>query len=312
MLAYHKPVMLSTVIDYLRPCKGGVILDCTLGTGGHALEIVKRIGANGTLIGIDRDADALYVAEKRLAVAKAHVILKKGNFADLEVILRELGIPVVDGVLFDLGVGSHQLDNPERGFSFRYNAVLDMRMDKDQSLTAKEVVNSFPESRLAEILWNYGEERWGKQIAKLIVERRERKPIETTWDLVDVVLAAVPPRAISNKKIHPASRVFLALRSFVNRERESLQAGLDAAIHMLEKGGIICVLSYQSLEDRVVKQTYRRYAGKCVCPPDLPVCVCAAERSVRILTKKPVTPSEEEIREHPEARSAKLRVAEKL
>jgi 16S rRNA (cytosine1402-N4)-methyltransferase len=235
----------------------------------------------------------------------------KGNFADLQAIVRNLNIHEVNGVLLDLGVSSHQLDAAERGFSFKADAPLDMRMDRTQRVTAREVVNSFSERHLNEIIRDYGEERWAKRIAQFIVDRRLRKPINTTGELIDVIMAAMPAAA-RPRDIHPATRTFQALRIAVNRELESLQAGLKAAIELLATDGRIVVLSWHSLEDRVVKDTLQQYAGKCVCPPGLPICACGAERELETLTKRPVTASPAEIASNPRARSAKLRAAKKL
>lgn len=308
---FHTPVMLAEVLDFLRPESNETFIDCTVGGGGHALEIIKRILPNGKLIGIDRDEEALRAAAEYLSEYSANLILEKGNFADLEAIAERNSIKAVDGVLLDLGVSSHQLESPERGFSFRYDAQLDMRMDKDQDVTAMEMVNSLSERNLAQLIYEYGEERWARRIAKFIVDQRSRRPIRTTGELVEIILAAVPSGARS-ETIHPATRTFQALRIAVNRELESLQVGLNAAINLLAKGGRIVVLSYHSLEDRIVKQTFAKHAGRCVCPPGLPVCACGAEKEIEILTRRPVTPSEEEIRTNPRARSAKLRAARKL
>lgn len=305
-------MMLAEVLGFLEPKSGQVIVDGTVGGGGHALEIVKRILADGRLIGIDRDEAALREAAERLKPYSQNVIFEKGNFADLEAIAERLGIRAVDGVILDLGASSYQLERaPERGFSFRHDAPLDMRFDTSQGVTARELVNTLSEQELADLIRRFGEERWAKRIAEFIVERRRRKPIETTFELVDVILAAIPVGA-RPRTIHPATRTFQALRIGVNRELESLQAGLNAAIRLLAKGGRVCVLSYHSLEDRIVKNTFAKYAGRCVCPPALPTCVCGAERTLEILTRRPVTPTKEEIRANPRARSAKLRAAMKL
>jgi 16S rRNA (cytosine1402-N4)-methyltransferase len=311
MPEYHVPVMVDEVLSFLQPQSGQTVIDCTVGGGGHALEIVKRILPNGKLIGIDQDDAALSASRDVLKQYAGNVILEKGNFAELEEIARRLGIQSADGVVFDLGVSSHQLEAADRGFSFRRDAPLDMRMDPSQPVTARELVNSLPERRLAEIIREFGEERWAKRIAKFIVDRRSRKRIETTRELADIVRAAIPEGARS-EHVHPATRTFQALRIAVNRELEVLAAGLDQAIRLMGKGARICVLSYHSLEDRIVKNTFSRHAGKCVCPPGLPVCVCGAQKVVSILTRRPVTPSENEIRRNPRARSAKLRAAEKI
>ena len=308
MPEYHVPVMVEEVLSFLQPQSGQTFIDCTVGGGGHALEIVRRILPDGKLIGIDQDAAALVASREKLEQYAGNVILEKGNFADLEAIAGRLGIHSVDGVLFDLGVSSRQLEAAERGFSFRQDAPLDMRMDPSQAITARELVNSLPERRLTEIIRDFGEERWAKRIAKFIVDRR---PIETTRELADIILAAVPVGA-RTEHIHPATRTFQALRIAVNRELEVLEDGLKQAIRLLAKGGRIVALSYHSLEDRIVKDTFNRYAGKCSCPPGLPVCGCGAERIIKILTKRPVVPLEDEIRSNPRARSAKLRAAEKF
>jgi len=311
MPEYHVPVMVDEVLSFLQPQSGQTFIDCTVGGGGHALEIVKRILPDGKLIGIDQDVAALSASRDVLKQYAGNVILEKGNFAELEEIARRLGIQSADGVVFDLGVSSHQLEAAERGFSFRQDAPLDMRMDPSQPVTARELVNSLPERRLAEIIRDFGEERWAKRIAGFIVDRRSGKRIETTRELADIVRAAIPEGARS-EHVHPATRTFQALRIAVNRELEVLEAGLEQAIRLLGQGARVCVLSYHSLEDRIVKNTFSGHAGKCACPPGLPVCVCGAQKVVKILTRRPVTPSEDEIRRNPRARSAKLRAAEKI
>ena len=311
MPEYHVPVMVEEVLSFLQPQSGQTFIDCTVGGGGHASEIVRRILPDGKLIGIDQDVAALSASREVLKQYAGNVILEKGNFAELEAIAGRLGVQSVDGVLFDLGVSSHQLEAAERGFSFRHDAPLDMRMDPAQRVTAGELVNSLSERRLAELIRDFGEERWAKRIAKFIVERRARRPIETTLELADTVLAAVPAGARS-EHIHPATLTFLSLRIAVNRELEVLQAGLDQAIHLLAKGGRVCVLSYHSLEDRIVKDTFAKHAGRCACPPRLPVCTCGAEKVLKILTRRPMATSEDETRSNPRARSAKLRAAEKI
>jgi 16S rRNA (cytosine1402-N4)-methyltransferase len=310
MHEYHVPVMLAEILDYLEPRNGRTFVDCTVGGGGHALEIVRRIAPDGRLVGLDRDEEAISAASDKLREYSGNVILEKGNFADLSAIAEKLCIESVDGVLLDLGVSSHQLDSAERGFSFRHDAPLLMRMGSE-GITARELVNTLSEKKLAELMWKYGEERWAKRIAKFIVDRRARQPIETTSELVDVILAAVPTGA-RPETIHAATKVFMSLRVAVNCELEALQAGLDAAIRLLARGGRVCVLSYHSLEDRIAKEGFAKHAGRCVCPSALPVCVCGAEKTIRILTRRPAVPSEAEVRANPRARSAKLRVAEKI
>lgn len=308
---FHVPVMLEEVINILQPRPGQTFVDCTVGGAGHAKAIVERIIPGGKLIGIDRDADALRAAAELLSEYRQNVILEKSDFGNLEAVVSGLGLRSIDGILFDLGVSSHQLELAERGFSFRYNAPLDMRMDVTQPITAQELVNSLSERHLAEMIRKYGDEKWAKRIARSIVERRTIRPIETSLDLVEAILAAIPPGA-KGGRIHPATRTFQALRIAVNREFESLQAGLKAGIGLLVSGGRLCVLSYHSGEDRIVKDMFARYAGRCTCPPGLPMCSCGAEKIIKILTKRPVTPSEDEVRKNPRARSAKLRAAEKL
>ena len=311
MPEFHIPVMLREVLSFLQPQRGQTFVDCTIGGGGHAREIVKQLLPNGKLIGIDRDEEALKAASDYLNEFSENVILEKGNFADLGTIVQDMGISAVDGILLDLGVSSRQLESAERGFSFRYDAPLDMRMNRTEAVTARELVNSLSERRLAELIWRLGEERWAKRIAKLIVEGRARRPIETTSQLAAIVRSAIPAAA-RTRRIDAATRTFQAFRIAVNRELESLQAGLDAAVELLGQGGRACVLSYHSLEDRIVKESFVRYAGKCVCPRSMPVCVCGAEKRIKILTKRPIVASEEEVRANPRARSAKLRAAEKL
>ena len=311
MQEFHVPVMLAEVLHYLDPQSGETVIDGTVGGGGHAIEIAKRILPGGRLIGIDRDEEALDAASKRLSEFSGNVTLVKGDFGNLEAIARDLDIQAIDGALLDLGVSSHQLDTAERGFSFRQDAPLDMRMDRTQRLTAREIVNLYSERHLAEIIRDYGEERWAKRIAQFIIDRRTRKPIETTGELVEVILAAMPSGA-RPKDIHPATRTFMALRIATNRELESLRTGLEAAIGLLAGDGRIVVLSWHSLEDRIVKESFLRHSGRCTCPPGLPVCACGTEKELEILTKRPVTASPDEVAAHPPARSAKLRAAKKL
>jgi 16S rRNA (cytosine1402-N4)-methyltransferase len=308
---FHTPVMVEEVIHFLQPQAGQTFIDCTIGGGGHAKAILEKIVPNGKLLGIDRDAEALRFAAEYLKPYSENLILEKGDFANLKAIASKLGLTEVNGVFFDLGVSSHQLGVAERGFSFQQNAPLDMRMDVSQPVTARELVNSLSEHHLAQMLYEYGNERWAKRIARSIVERRTTRPIETTFDLVEAVLSAVPARTVRGR-MHPATRTFLALRIAVNREIESLRAGLEAAVDLLAQGGRLCVLAYHSGEDRVVKEVFARCTGKCVCPPTFPVCTCGARNVIKVLTKRPVTPSEEEVRKNPRARSARLRAAEKI
>jgi 16S rRNA (cytosine1402-N4)-methyltransferase len=308
MTEYHAPVMLKEVLEVLQPEAGATYIDCTVGGGGHSIEIAKRIVPGGLLIGIDRDDDALKAASLRLEEFKNSVILEKGNFENLGEIAERLGVTKARGILLDLGVSSHQLDVPERGFSFRQDALLDMRMDAGEALTAAELVNTLSERELSDLIWKYGEDRWARRIAKFIVKRR---PVRTTGELAETIKAAVPVGARA-ENIHPATRTFQALRIVVNRELESLQNGLESAIRLLESGGRICVLSYHSLEDRIVKETFLRFSGRCKCPPGLPICTCGAREIIHILTRRPISPTDAEVKANPRARSAKLRAAQKL
>lgn len=311
MTDYHTPVMVEQVLSYLQPHSGGVYVDCTVGGGGHALEIVKRILPDGRLLGLDRDEEALRAAAENLEEYSENVTLVKGNFSDVGAIAQGCGVQSSDGIFLDLGVSARQILVSERGFSILHDGPLDMRMDAEEPLTARDLVNSLSEGELADLIWKYGEERWAKRIAGFIVERRSERPIETTGELADIVAAAIPMSA-RPKKIHPATRTFMSLRLVVNHELESLEVGLQSAIGLLRSGGRVCVLSYHSLEDRIVKQSFSRHAGRCICPPGLPACLCDAKKTVSVLTRRPLVPSEDEVLSNTKARSAKLRVAEKI
>ncbi len=306
----HKPVLLKEVMEYLRPRADGTYVDCTVGSGGHAEAIVRTLGAKGRFVGIDRDAEILRFARERLAGARAEVHLIHGNYGDLRDLLGSLGLERVDGFLYDLGVSSYQLDEPERGFSYWQEGRLDMRMDRDQDITAWELVNELPEDELAWIIRTYGEERWASRIAAFIVRAREKAPINTTGELVEVIKAAIPAGA-RRKGPHPARRTFQALRIAVNRELDPIEGSLRQAEQLLTVGGRICVISFHSLEDRIVKRTFSDMAGRCECPPGLPECKCGARRRGRVLTRKPVLASVEDVGDNPRARSARLRVFEK-
>lgn len=308
---YHLPVLLNEVIRLFDPKPGQTYVDCTLGGGGHAKAILSRITPGGHLIGIDRDQDALDKVKPEFDEFSGSVSLVRGDFADLEQILKDLGISSVDGVLFDLGVSSHQLDAGERGFSFSVFAPLDMRMDQRQPRTAADLVNQLPEKELADLIYQNSDERWSRRIAKAIVERRQNSPILTTKDLAEIV-SSVIPRGAHPQKIHPATRTFQALRIAVNSEMEQIDRGFAAAVAALKPGGVVSIISYHSLEDRKAKQFLAVAAGRCQCPPGLPACVCGAQQVVKILTKKPVVPTPEEIEANPRSRSAKLRVAQKI
>jgi 16S rRNA (cytosine1402-N4)-methyltransferase len=307
----HTPVLLAEVTHYLSPHPGSIVVDATLGGGGHAAKVAAAIAPDGLLIGIDQDDAALAAAATTLRLGQQTRFLK-GNFGDLDRLLTDAKVPYVDGFLFDLGVSSPQLDFVERGFSYQANAPLDMRMDPSAGgITAADVVDSYQEADLARVIRDYGEERWASRIAAFIVAARARRPVATTFDLVDVIKAAVPAAARKDGP-HPARRTFQALRIEVNRELEVLEQALDAAVRWLVPGGRIVVISYHSLEDRVVKQTFAKLSQGCTCPPDLPVCVCGAKPVLRVLTRRAVTPSAEEVERNPRSRSAKLRAAEKV
>jgi len=305
------PVLLDEVIKYLNVLPDGIYVDCTVGGGGHASAILARLGQTGRLVGIDQDDFALEKARQVLAGFPARVDLIKGNFRYLADYLDGLGIEKIHGVLLDLGVSSYQLDEPERGFSYQADAPLDMRMDKKRPLSAQEIVNQWPEEALCKIFQDFGEERWASRIARFIAEERKRKPILTTGQLVEIVKAAIPASA-RRKGPHPARRTFQALRIAVNDELGALSQVLDVAVRRLAAGGRIVVISFHSLEDRLVKNKFKEAAAACVCPPGTPLCSCGKVPLLRILTRRPVMPGAEEIERNPRSRSACLRAAEKL
>ena len=306
----HASVLLEESVEALNIRPDGVYLDGTLGGAGHSLEIVKRL-TTGRLIGVDRDPAALEAAGGRLSAYRDRVTLVHSNFREIDAILDELHIDRVDGMLFDLGVSSPQLDDGSRGFSYMTDAPLDMRMDPGDRLTAREIVNTWPREELRRILFEYGEERYAPLIAAAIERRREQKQIETTLELVDVIRSAMPPQALREKQ-HPAKRSFQAIRIAVNDELSSVSDAMRCAIARLNPGGRLAVITFHSLEDRIVKNAMQAAARGCTCPPEFPVCVCGKKPQIRILTKKPILPDERELEENPRARSAKLRAAEKL
>ncbi len=303
MQFHHLSVMPDECMAHLNIRAGGDYLDCTLGGGGHSTEILKRL-AGGTLTGIDRDADAIAAASARISDARFRAL--RGNFHDARTLTGEMAF---DGILIDLGVSSHQLDVRERGFSYHDDAPLDMRMDASAPLTAADIVNTRSEDELTRILRDYGEEKWARQIARVICDRR---PILTTSHLVSAIDAAIPKKFREKDGSHPARRTFQALRIAVNDELEPLESSFEMLVHMLKPGGRLCVLTFHSLEDRIVKNTFRRLANPCTCPPDIPVCVCGKKPVVRLETRKPVTATEAELKENPRARSANLRAVEKI
>ena len=306
----HKPVLLDECIEALAIRPEGVYLDGTLGRAGHSREIVRRL-TTGRLICVDRDQAALDAAEERLAPWRERVTLVHSNFCALDAILDGLGLDGVDGMLFDLGVSSPQLDDASRGFSYRTDAPLDMRMDQTDTLTARAVVNEWPQEELRRILWQYGEERYAPAVAGAIVRARDKRPIETTLELVDIIRGAMPAKALREKQ-HPAKRSFQAIRIAVNDELGAVREAMEKAIDCLNPGGRLAVITFHSLEDRIVKAAFNQAAQGCTCPKDFPVCVCGKKPKVRLTPRKPILPSDEEIEENPRARSAKLRVCERI
>ncbi|NLL46027.1 MAG: 16S rRNA (cytosine(1402)-N(4))-methyltransferase RsmH [Clostridiales bacterium] len=306
----HKPVLLRECIEGLNIKPDGLYLDGTLGRAGHSIEIVKRL-SSGRLIAIDRDLTAIKESEKRLTPYLDRVTLVHGNFRGLKAILDDLGIDKVDGMLFDLGVSSPQLDDKERGFSYMADAPLDMRMDGGEALSAYDIVNSWDEQRLKKILFDYGEERYAPRIASGIVRRREQKPIETTLELVEIIKSAMPAAALREKQ-HPAKRSFQAIRIAVNDELGSISDMLSEAVDSLRPGGRLAVISFHSLEDRLVKNAMQSGEKGCTCPRDFPVCVCGFVPKLKVITKKPITADKQELADNPRARSAKLRIAERI
>ena len=307
---HHVSVLLDACIDALAIRPDGVYVDGTLGGGGHSREIASRL-TTGHLIGIDRDETALAAAGERLAPFMDRVTLVHSNFCEMDSVIRSLGYGGVDGVLLDLGVSSPQLDESSRGFSYMADAPLDMRMDRGDTLTAYQVVNEWSYEELKRILFDYGEERYAPLIAGAICRRREQKPIATTLELVDIIRGSVPPAALREKQ-HPAKRSFQAIRIAVNDELGAVSKAMEAAIPMLNPGGRLAVITFHSLEDRIVKSAMAEAARGCTCPPSFPVCVCGKKPKVKLLSRKPVLPGPEELEENPRARSAKLRVCEKL
>ncbi len=305
----HEPVLLKECIEGLNITPKGIYVDGTIGGAGHSKEIVKKLSEDGILIGIDKDIDALETSKKRLESFK-NVKYIHGNHDDIKEILEELGIDKVEGILLDLGVSSYQIDTDSRGFSYMLDANLDMRMDKSQKLTAKEVINTYKEEKLSSIIYEYGEERFSKQIAKKIVEEREKKEIETTLELVEIIKKALP--YYDKNAGHPAKRTFQAIRIEVNNEIEPLYNTVINAINCLKEQGRLCIITFHSLEDRAVKKAYKDSIGKCTCPKDLPYCICGAEKIGKIITKKPIEATKEEQERNPRAKSAKLRIFEKL
>ena len=307
---HHVSVLLEECIDGLNIKPDGIYVDGTLGGAGHSSRIAAKL-TTGHLIGIDRDEIALEAAARRLEPYKDRVTLVHSNFCEIASVLKQLCIDGVDGILLDLGVSSPQLDDGSRGFSYMADAPLDMRMDNTDTLTAATVVNTWPYEELKRILYDYGEERYAPQISAAIERRREKAPIETTLELVDVIRSAMPPQALREKQ-HPAKRSFQAIRIAVNDELGAVSRVMETAVPLLNTGGRLAVITFHSLEDRIVKNAMQRQAQGCTCPPEFPVCVCGKKPKVRVLTRKPIVSGSEELEENPRARSAKLRVCEKL
>lgn len=305
----HKSVLLDETIEGLAIKPDGIYLDGTLGGGGHSSEICRRL-AGGHLIGIDQDEEALAAASERLKPFQDKITLVRDNYCNAPEVIKNLGITGVDGLVLDLGVSSYQLDNVERGFSYRYDTALDMRMDTRQSLTAREIINEYPERELYRIIRDYGEDQFAKNIAKHIAAARKEKPIETTGELNELIKAAIPARMRANGG-HPSKRTFQAIRIECNHELDVLKNSLDELIAMLNPGGRTCIITFHSLEDRIVKSAFRKNENPCTCPPDFPVCVCGKKSQGKVITRKPVLPGEEELETNSRSKSAKLRIFEK-
>ena len=305
----HKSVLLNETIDGLNIKPDGIYVDGTLGGGGHAYEVCRRLGEKGSIVGIDQDAAAIEAASARLKDFGEKVTIVRSNYCDMKSKLHELGIDKVDGIVLDLGVSSYQLDTAERGFSYREDAPLDMRMDTRQKMTARDIVNDYTEADLYRVIRDYGEDKFAKNIAKHIVQARAVKPVETTAELSEIIRASIPMK-FQKKSGHPAKRTFQAIRIELNRELDVLRDSLDDMIDLLNPGGRLCIITFHSLEDRIVKSAFRKNENPCTCPPDFPVCVCGKKSKGSLLTKKPILPSEEELEYNSRSKSAKLRIFE--
>lgn len=305
----HKSVLLNETIDGLNIKPDGIYVDGTLGGGGHAYEVCRRLGEKGSIVGIDQDAAAIEAASARLKDFGEKVTIVRSNYCDMKSKLHELGIDKVDGIVLDLGVSSYQLDTAERGFSYREDAPLDMRMDTRQKMTARNIVNDYTEADLYRVIRDYGEDKFAKNIAKHIVQARAVKPVETTAELSEIIRASIPMK-FQKKSGHPAKRTFQAIRIELNRELDVLRDSLDDMIDLLNPGGRLCIITFHSLEDRIVKSAFRKNENPCTCPPDFPVCVCGKKSKGSIITKKPILPSEEELEYNSRSKSAKLRIFE--
>ena len=306
----HKSVLLEETIENLNIKPDGIYVDGTLGGGGHSYEIAKRLTAGGRLIGIDQDADAIKAATDRLKEFADRVTIVRNNYCNIADVLDELGIVKVDGIILDLGVSSYQLDTAERGFTYNVDAPLDMRMDQRQQITAKDIVNTYSEFDLYRIIRDYGEDKFAKNIAKHIVAARQKKPIETTFELNEIIKAAIPMKVRATGG-HPSKRTYQAIRIELNRELEVLENSIDMMIDRLNKGGRLCIITFHSLEDRIVKVRYKNNENPCTCPPSFPTCVCGKKSKGKVITRKPIIPSEEELEENSRSKSSKLRVFER-
>ncbi len=307
----HTSVLFDECMENLNIVPDGIYADGTLGGGGHASGVCERLSSKGTLIGIDRDRDALDAAQKRLGDYSCNRLYIQRNYSDIKQVLEELGIPKINGALLDLGVSSFQLDNSERGFSYMQDAPLDMRMSRDDSFSAFDVVNDYTEKQLTQIIRDYGEERWASRISSFIVKARQKEKIKTTGELVEIIKAAIPAKA-RREGPHPAKRTFQAIRIEVNDELGQLEKAVNEFCDVLSEGGRLCIITFHSLEDRIVKEIFNRRANPCTCPKEFPVCVCGKTADVKKVTGKPIVPTEEELESNPRARSAKLRVIQKL
>ena len=307
----HTSVLLNETIEGLKIKPDGIYVDGTLGGGGHSFEIAKRLNDNGRLIGIDQDEAAILAAGERLKDFGDKVTIVRSNYRNALSVLHDLGIEKIDGMMLDLGVSSYQLDTQERGFSYRYDAPLDMRMDLRQTLTAKDIVNGYSETELFHIIRDYGEDRFAKNIAKHIVMARAKKPIETTGELNEIIRAAIPAKMRAEGG-HPSKRTYQAIRIECNKELEVLKESLEELVGILNPGGRLCIITFHSLEDRIVKTAFKKAENPCTCPPSFPVCVCGKRSQGKVITGKPVLPCEEEMESNPRSKSAKLRIFEKI
>ena len=306
----HKSVLLYETVDQLNIKPDGIYVDGTLGGGGHSYEIASRLSDKGRLIGIDQEEDAIKAASERLKPFMDRVTIVRNNYCNMDKVLDELSIDKVDGIMLDLGVSSYQLDTAERGFTYNVDAKLDMRMDQRQEVTARDIVNDYSEYDLYRIIRDYGEDRFAKNIAKHIVAARQKKPIETTFELNEIIKAAIPMKVRATGG-HPSKRTYQAIRIELNRELEVLENSIDMMIDRLNKGGRLCIITFHSLEDRIVKVRYKNNENPCTCPPSFPTCVCGKKSKGKVITRKPIIPSEEELEENSRSKSSKLRVFER-